>query len=358
MAHLRTGPVCLGLALLGAAACQRDTTRAPAEETGSLARTSAEGAAAGIGTLPLPTPAPRGARTPGEQTVIDIARRVSPSVVSVMRGEVSGSGFILTQDGIVLTNAHVVGNARTVEIDLADGRQLAGRVLGDDPTVDVAVVRVDASGLPAVQLGDADRLEVGQTAIAIGNPLGLERTVTSGVVSAVNRNPRGFGLDGLIQTDAAISPGNSGGPLLDSEGQVIGINTAVLRAPGAEGLGFAIPIGLARDVADQIVRTGRITRAFLGISFRDVDPQLAEQFELPVREGVMVAAVGRNTPAGEAGMRPGDIITHIDDVEIAQGGDLRRELRERRPGQEVTLRVVRPSGEARVRVRLAEAPPM
>ncbi len=197
---------------------------------------------------PVGAPAPRPAnRTAAEQTVIDIARQVSPSVVSVIRGEGSGSGIIVSADGVVLTNAHVVGDAGVVQIGLADGRRLEGRVLGGDPSVDVAVVRVAAQGLPAATLGDGDRLEVGQTAIAIGNPLGLDRTVTSGVVSAVNRNPQGFGLDGLIQTDAAISPGNSGGPLLDSEGRVIGLNTAVLRAPGAEGLGFAIPIGLANE---------------------------------------------------------------------------------------------------------------
>ena len=169
---------------------------------------------------------------------------------------------------------------------------------------------------------------------------------------------RGFGLDGLIQTDAAISPGNSGGPLLDSDGRVIGINTAVLRAPGAEGLGFAIPISLARDVVQQIVTTGRVRRAFLGINFRDVDEPLAEQFGLPVREGVLVSAIGRGTPADRAGLRPGDIIVRIDDVEVRQGGDLRRALRSLRPGQEATLTVVRPNGESRVRVRLTEASPL
>ena len=352
--------------LLGAAAgCGFETDRGPPGEesgradAGRLERVSTGAPVAGAGTAALPEPAPRrAARTPAEQTVIDIARQVSPAVVSVLRDEGSGSGFILSPDGIVLTNAHVVGPARTVRIGLADGRELVGQVLGGDPSVDVAVVRVDARDLPSVTIGDADRLEVGQMAIAIGNPLGLERTVTSGVVSAINRNPRGFGLDGLIQTDAAISPGNSGGPLLDSEGRVIGINTAVLRAPGAEGLGFAIPIALASDVARQVVETGKVTRAFLGISFRDIDPQLAEQFDLPVREGVMVAMVGRSTPAGQAGIRPGDIITQVDDTAITQGGDLRRVLRGRRPGDTVTLSVLRPEGERRVRVRLSEAPPM
>ncbi len=313
----------------------------------------------------LPVASPAGARAPSaadrtavEQTVIDIARQVSPSVVSVIRGEGSGSGIIVSADGVVLTNAHVVGNAGVVQVGLADGRVLEGRVLGGDPSVDVAVVRVEARGLPAAVLGDGDNLEVGQMAIAIGNPLGLDRTVTSGVVSAVNRNPQGFGLDGLIQTDAAISPGNSGGPLLDSQGRVIGLNTAVLRAPGAEGLGFAIPIGLANDVARQIIETGRVRRAYLGVSFRDVDPLLADQFDLPAREGVLVAAVGRDTPAGRSGIRPGDIITAVNGESVENGGDLRRLLRAIEPGAEVTLTLVREAGERRIRVRLTEAPAM
>ncbi len=308
---------------------------------------------------PVGAPAPRPAnRTAAEQTVIDIARQVSPSVVSVIRGEGSGSGIIVSADGVVLTNAHVVGDAGVVQIGLADGRRLEGRVLGGDPSVDVAVVRVAAQGLPAATLGDGDRLEVGQTAIAIGNPLGLDRTVTSGVVSAVNRNPQGFGLDGLIQTDAAISPGNSGGPLLDSEGRVIGLNTAVLRAPGAEGLGFAIPIGLANEVARQVIETGRVRRAYLGISFRDIDPTLAQQFDLPAREGVLVAVVGRDTPAGRSGIRPGDIITAINGQPVEEGGDFRRLLRAVEPGTEVTLTLVRDTGQRQIRVRLSEAPAM
>jgi S1-C subfamily serine protease len=177
--------------------------------------------------------------TEDEAMVIRVARAMTPTVVSVAQAEGSGSGIIVDKSGLVLTNAHVVGNSRTVEVGLADGRTLNGQVLGRDPTIDVAVVRVPAQNLPTAPIGDSDKLEVGQSAIAIGNPLGLERTVTSGVVSAVNRNPRGISLDGLIQTDAAISPGNSGGPLVDSHGRVIGINTVVLSGAGASGLGFA-----------------------------------------------------------------------------------------------------------------------
>ena len=294
--------------------------------------------------------------SPNELTVVNLVRQASPAVVSVTREGGSGSGVIVREDGIILTNAHVVGDASQVEIGLADGRKVTGRVLGRDPTVDVAVVRIQATRLPTAPLGDSDNLAVGQTAVAIGNPLGLERTVTVGVVSAVNRSPRGFGLDELIQTDAAISPGNSGGPLLDSKGRVIGINTAVLRAPGSEGLGFAIPIRLANDVAEQILETGRVRRALLGVEYLEIEEPLAEQFDLPVDEGVIVAAVQRGGPAHRAGIQPSDIIVAIDGKEIKQGGDLRRELRARKPGDRIRVRLVGPNGRREVEVRLAEAP--
>jgi serine protease Do len=293
-----------------------------------------------------------------EANVVRIARQVSPAVVSVSQQEGgSGSGVIVRSDGVILTNAHVVGMSRTVRVGLADGRRVEGRVIGRDPSLDVAVVRIDAPSPPAAPIGDSDRLEVGQTAIAIGNPLGLERTVTTGVISAVNRSPRGIALDGLIQTDAAISPGNSGGPLLDSRGRVIGINTAVLRAPGAQGLGFAVPINLAQNVAGQILATGRVVRSFLGVEYRDVEPEMAEQFRLNVREGIVVVGVSPSTPADRAGVQRGDIITRVDDTPIKQGGDLRRVLRDRRPGDDVRITVVRMAGDTRtLNARLTEAP--
>jgi serine protease Do len=270
----------------------------------------------------------------------------------------SGSGVIVQSDGVILTNAHVVGMSRTVRVGLADGRRVEGRVVGRDPSLDVAVVRIDVPNMPVAPIGDSDRLEVGQTAIAIGNPLGLERTVTTGVISAINRSPRGMSLDGLIQTDAAISPGNSGGPLLDSRGRVIGINTAVIRATGAQGLGFAVPIKLAQNVAEQILSTGRVVRSFLGVEYRDVEPEMAEQFRLAVREGIVVAAVQSDAPADRAGIQRGDIITRIDDTPIKQGGDLRRILRDRRPGDSVRVTVVRAGdGTKTLTARLTESEP-
>ncbi len=291
-----------------------------------------------------------------EQNVIRVARLATPSVVSVTRPGASGSGVVIRRDGVILTNAHVVGDARQVKVELADGRTLDGTVLGRDPSVDVAVVRIAVGDAPAAPIGDSDRLQVGQAAIAIGNPLGLERTVTVGVVSAINRSPRGFNLDALIQTDAAISPGNSGGPLLDSRGSVIGINTAVLSGTGASGLGFAVPINLANEIATQILTTGRVQRGFLGISFLDLDPETATRFSLPVQEGIIVRDVDPSSPAGRAGIRQRDIITRIDDTPITQGGDLRRLLRAHKAGDMVTITVVSASGTRRVRTRLIEAP--
>jgi serine protease Do len=291
-----------------------------------------------------------------EQIVIDVARRATPAVVSVIVGRGSGSGVIIRSDGIILTNHHVVGNARSVQIGLADGRRVQGQVLGGDPSIDVAVVRVPLQNLPVAPLGDSDLLQPGQLAIAIGNPLGLDRTVTRGVVSAVNRSPTGLGLAAeLIQTDAAINPGNSGGPLLDSRGQVIGLNTAIRR--DGVGLGFAVPINLASDVAQQLLTTGVIRRAYMGIAHDNVEPNLARQFNLPVSQGVIVMQVEQNSPAAQGGMQPGDIITRIADTEITHGGDLRRVLRTLQPGQTTTVQVVRRTGTVELRIRLGAITP-
>ena len=340
----RTGTLCLPLSL-AALACAGGDTRVAADLERQRTRTTALLAQAAAEPTQLAS---------DELTVVTVARQVAPSVVSVQRNGGFGSGVIIRKDGVVLTNAHVVGDAEQVRIGLADGRELDGRVLGRDPSVDVAVVRVSGDNLPAALLADSDGLLVGQTAIAIGNPLGLERTVTRGVVSAIDRNPRGFGLDGLIQTDAAISPGNSGGPLLDSRGRVIGINTAVLAAPGASGLGFAIPINLARQIAEQVLTTGEIRRAFLGVDYREIDEPLAVQFRLPVREGVIITTVGSGTPAARAGLRQGDIVVGVGGEPVRQGADLRRAIRERSAGDQLRLRVLRPDGERELVARLGE----
>ncbi len=295
--------------------------------------------------------------TSEEQTVIRVARQVTPTVVSIIVPQVgSGSGVVIRRDGMILTNAHVVSNARSVQVGLADGRKVTGTVLGRDAGLDVAVVRIPVNDAPVAPLGNSDQLQVGQLAIAIGNPLGLERTVTTGVISAVNRPGRTLGGETFIQTDAAISPGNSGGPLVDSRGNVIGINSAELLGQGVSGLGFAIPINLAMNMASQVLATGRYVRPFLGVAFSDVDEDLAAQFRLPVRQGVLVTDVQRDSPAARGGVQPQDIITRINDTPVAMGGDVRRVLRGLKPGDTVRLNVVRPPAGARasLTVRLGQ----
>jgi S1-C subfamily serine protease len=290
---------------------------------------------------------------PEETTSIAVTRQATPAVVGIQTGAGSGSGVVIREDGVILTNSHVIGNARQVRVSLADGTEHTGTVLGRDQRIDIAVLRVPATNLPAAPLADSDLLEVGQLAFAIGNPLGFERTVTRGIVSGLNR-ALGAQLDELIQTDAAINPGNSGGPLLNSSGQVIGINTAVIRPNVATGLGFAVPINLARDVADQLLTTGVIRRTFLGILYQEVTPEIATQFRLPVRRGLAVTSVEPGTPAANAGLRRGDIIVHIDDLPMNAGGDLRRLLRQRRSGDTVSIGVVRGAQQVTLRAVLGE----
>ncbi|MHB1224128.1 MAG: S1C family serine protease [Gemmatimonadaceae bacterium] len=300
---------------------------------------------------------PTAALTSLEQVYMKVARDVSPAVVSVGVEGGSGSGFFIRRDGVLLTNAHVVRNAARVEVGLADGRRLPGRVLGADPGMDVAVVKVDLTDAPVVPAGNSDALQVGQITIAIGNPFGLDRTLTTGVVSAVNRSPRGVQFGGLIQTDAAINPGNSGGPLLDSDGRVVGINSAIFSSSGSSaGVGFAIPINLAQDVANQLLTTGRIRYAVLGVAPVDIYPQLVEALRLPVSEGIIIQFVDQGSPAARVGLTINDIITRIDDQPVTSSGDLRRLLRERKPGDTVTLSLVRPPDGRRetVQVRLGE----
>ena len=297
-----------------------------------------------------------------EDIAVRVARQATPAVVSIATESGSGSGVIINRAGTIITNAHVVGNSRAVRVGLQNGQTLQGTVRGRDPSVDIAVVQIPGGNYPTAPLGDSDRLQVGQTAVAIGNPFGLERTVTTGVVSAVNRTIDEQ-FEPLIQTDAAINPGNSGGPLLDARGQVIGINTVVLRDPTsggtASGLGFAIPINLANEIARQLIATGTVRRAYVGIITADITPELAAQFGFPVQRGILVRDIGRGTPAAAAGLQIADIITQINGQAINSSGDLRRFLRGQPSGATATFTVLRPGVRGavqtlRVPVRLSE----
>jgi Do/DeqQ family serine protease len=273
----------------------------------------------------------------------------------------TGSGFIINADGVILTNSHVVDGAETVTVTLKDGRELKGRVLGQDPITDVAVIKVQANSLPTVSLGNSDQLKPGEWAIAIGNPLGLDNTVTAGIISATGRTSAQVGVPdkrvGFIQTDAAINPGNSGGPLLNQRGEVIGMNTAII-AGGAQGLGFAIPIKTAQRIADQLVSKGKVEHPYLGIRMATLTPELKKQINsepnsnIRVQEerGVLVFGVMPNSPAAKAGLKSGDVILKINNQEVktadqvqqavegsSVGGTLQLEIR--RNGQSVSVSV-------------------
>ena len=307
-----------------------------------------------------PSPAPEASAPPAqggssdEANTISVARDVSPAVVTVLERGGLGSGVIIDgKNGIILTNNHVIANSGgRVRIKLKNAQTLQGRVLGSNPEVDIAVIKVDATDLPQAVLGDSDTLQVGQTAIAIGNPLGLEQTLTHGVVSALDRKLSPNDVEGFIQTDAAINPGNSGGPLLDSKGRVIGINTAVLRSNEAQSLGFAVPINTARDVAQRILSPGSVRRAIMGVAPVSITPQMANQYRLPVGQGVLIYDVAAGSPAESSGLKDGDILTKIDNQSLSGKGDLLKYLRSKKPGEMVTVTGIRPSGKFTAKVKL------
>lgn len=234
----------------------------------------------------------------------------------------TGSGFVISSDGLILTNAHVVSGADTVSVTMKDGRELRGKVVGQDPLTDVAVVRVQANNLPTVSLGNSDSLKPGEWAIAIGNPLGLDNTVTAGIISATGRSSSEVRVPdkrvSFIQTDAAINPGNSGGPLLNQRGEVIGMNTAIIG--GAQGLGFAVPINTAQRISKQLISTGRVDHPYLGIQMRGLTPELKQQinsdqqvgFRVQDDQGVVIFRVLPNSPAAESGLRDGDVIKKVN----------------------------------------------
>jgi serine protease Do len=257
-----------------------------------------------------------------------------------------GSGVIISSDGYIATNNHVVDGADTLTVALADGRELTAKVVGRDPQTDVAVIKVDAKDLPAITLADSSKIEVGDRVLAIGNPFGIGETVTSGIVSAKDRRVGILedvqGYESFIQTDAAINPGNSGGALVDVDGRLVGINTAILsRSGGFQGVGLAVPANIVSQVADSLVKNGKVVRGYLGVNIQTITPALAESFNLKNREGALVAEVMPDAPAAKAGLKEGDVITAINGQRVKDANDLTLTVSGLTPGSKLNLDILR-----------------
>lgn len=289
----------------------------------------------------------------------DLVEEVAPSVVAVLTDDGQGSGVIWSADGTIVTNQHVVGTASDVTIAFADGRRIPGRVVATDEVVDLAVVETDRDGLPAADF-EEDLPEVGELAVAIGTPLGFENTVTAGVISGLQRAIPGSAaqtqsLVDLIQTDAAISPGNSGGALVNAEGEVIGINVAYIPPQAsAVSIGFAIPGGTVVSVVEDLVADGETEHPFFGVSVAAVTEELSQQLQVPTDEGVAVLEVAPGSPAADAGIQPGEVIVSLNDVAIATPEDLVAFVRTQDVGEEITAVIVGSNGRSVVRVELEE----
>ena len=268
-----------------------------------------------------------------------------------------GSGVIVTQDGYILTNNHVVDNADEVKVALNDGREFNAKVVGKDPKTDVAVIKIKADDLPFVGLADSDQIEVGDVVLAIGNPFGIGQTVTTGIVSARGRGGIGLDYEDFIQTDAAINPGNSGGALVDAEGRLIGINTAIVsRSGGNQGIGFAIPTNLAQYVMESIVRDGKVTRGYMGVLIQDVTPALAKQFKLPDASGALVGDVTPKGPADRGGIESGDVVLEFNGKPVRDSRQLKLQVAQTRPGTEVPVRLRRDGENQTIEITLQELP--
>src|SRR5436190_1036065 len=269
-----------------------------------------------------------------------------------------GSGVIVTKDGYILTNNHVVDGADEVKVALQDGRDFTAKVIGRDPKSDVAVIKINANDLPAVNMADSDKVEVGDIVLAVGNPFGIGQTVTTGIVSAKSRSGSvGLDYEDFIQTDAAINPGNSGGALVDADGRLIGINTAILsRSGGNQGIGFAIPVNLARDVMTSLVKDGKVTRGYLGVMIQDVTPALAKEFKLKEGEGALVGDVSERGPAEKAGVKSGDIFLEFNGKKVTDSRHLRLEVARTSPGETVPVRLLRDGTTKNLNITVKELP--
>ncbi|MCW5665999.1 MAG: trypsin-like peptidase domain-containing protein [Piscinibacter sp.] len=333
----------------------------------------------------LPAPAPAGSAPAASYAAA--AQRATPSVVSITARKAPqrsaqsndpwfrfffgdraeqfsqpqvglGSGVIVTPDGFLLTNNHVIEGADDIEVQLADGRTATARLVGTDPESDLAVLKVELERLPAIGFGDADALQVGDVVLAIGNPFGVGQTVTSGIVSALGRNQLGINLfENFIQTDAAINPGNSGGALVDARGNLIGINTAIYsRSGGNMGIGFAIPVSTARQVMDGLIKDGQVTRGWIGVEPRDLTPEIAQTLNLPIRQGVLITGVLQSGPAAEGGMRPGDVVVKIGDRPVANTAQLFNAVAGLRPNETAVVGVQRGERALELSIKVAQRP--
>ncbi len=279
--------------------------------------------------------------------------------MQVPRQQGIGSGVIISKDGYILTNNHVVDGADEVKVALQDGREFEAKVIGRDPKSEVAVIKIDASNLPALALADSDKVEVGDIVLAVGNPFGIGQTVTKGIVSATGRGGTlGLDYEDFIQTDAAINPGNSGGALVDIEGRLIGINTAILsRSGGNMGIGFAIPTNLARDVMEDLIKDGHVTRGFLGVMIQDLTPSLAQQFD--VKEGTKGALIGDVSPKGpaeKAGLKSGDVVIEFGGKKVTDSRHLKLQVARTAPGSTVPVKILRDGTPKTIEVTVRELP--
>jgi serine protease Do len=268
-----------------------------------------------------------------------------------------GSGVIVTKDGYILTNNHVVDDANEVKVTLLDGRTYTAKVIGKDPKSDVAVVKIDAHDLPAITFSDSDKCEVGDLVLAIGNPFGIDQSVTRGIVSAKDRAAMDLDYQDFIQTDAAINPGNSGGALVDADGRLLGINTAIYsRSGGNQGIGFAIPTDLAKGVMESLIKYGKVTRGYLGVSIQDVSPALAKEFDVKNDKGALVGDIVADSPAAKSGLKSGDIIEKFDGKTVTDSRHLKMEVARVAPGQTIPVEVLRDGSTKDLKVHIGNWP--
>jgi len=269
-----------------------------------------------------------------------------------------GSGVIVSPQGYIVTNHHVIESADEIEVALADGRTLAATIVGTDPETDLAVLKVDAKDLPAITLADPDQSHVGDVVLAIGNPFGVGQTVTQGIISALGRSHLGINtFENFIQTDASINPGNSGGALVDTNGHLVGVNSAIYsRSGGSMGIGFAIPVSLTKQVMEQIIRQGGVVRGWVGIEAQDITPQLAESFRLSHTRGSLIAGVLRNSPAEKAGLKPGDILLQINGNKVTDSSTMLNLIANLKPDEKAPLRIARDQRELDIVVTIGKRP--